>query len=89
MIPIVIDGFRRSFDKKGLRIKKRGILQSFQIKEPLQIDYDHDSVEDIVEKIEYAIEQHPSFLKVLTQEELQAMEELDKTRRWNYRSEEG
>lgn len=89
VIPIVIDGFRRSFDKKGLRIKKRGILQSFQIKEPLQIDYDHDSVEDIVEKIEYAIEQHPSFLKVLTQEELQAMEELDKTRRWNYRSEEG
>ena len=35
VIPIVIDGFRRSFDKRGLMIKKRGILQSFVIKEPL------------------------------------------------------
>ena len=26
VIPIVIDGFRRSFDKKGIRIKKRNIL---------------------------------------------------------------
>lgn len=84
VIPIVIDGFRRSFDKKGLRIKKRGILQSFQIKEPLEIDYDHESVEQIVEKIEYAIEQHPSFLKVIPQEELQAIEDLNKTRQWDY-----
>src|SRR5690606_33290998 len=50
VIPIVIDGFRRSFDKKGIRIKKRGILQSFQIKEPLEIDYENDTVEEIVEK---------------------------------------
>ena len=35
VIPIVIDGFRRSFDKKGLMIKKKGILQSMIIKEPL------------------------------------------------------
>ena len=55
--------FRRSFDKKGLHLKKKGILQSFTIKEPLQIDYDNETVEEIVEKIEYAIEQHPSFLK--------------------------
>src|SRR5690606_27881400 len=26
VVPVVIDGFRRSFDKKGLRIKKKGIL---------------------------------------------------------------
>ncbi len=26
VVPIVIDGFRRSFDKKGLRLKKKGIL---------------------------------------------------------------
>ena len=31
VIPIVIDGFRRSFDKKGIRIKKRNILQSMEI----------------------------------------------------------
>lgn len=84
VIPIVIDGFRRSFDKKGLRIKKRGILQSFQIKEPLLIDYENETVEEIVEKLEYAIEQHPSFLKVIPQEELQAMEDLNKTRKWDY-----
>src|SRR5690606_37827600 len=87
VIPIVIDGFRRSFDKKGLRIKKRGILQSFQIKEPLVIDYDNESVEDIVEKIQYAIEQHPSFLKVIQQEELEALEDLNQKRRWSYKEE--
>ena len=62
VVPIVIDGFRRSFDKKGLMIKKRGILQSMIIKEPLDFDYENDSVENIMEKIEYAFEQHPSFL---------------------------
>ena len=84
VIPIVIDGFRRSFDKKGLMIKKRGILQSMIIKEPLEIDYENESIESILEKIEYAIEQHPSFLKVIPQEELQAKKELDVTRQWDY-----
>lgn len=84
VIPVVIDGFRRSFDKKGLRIKKRGILQSFQIKPPLEFDYEKDSVEEIVEKLEYAIEQHPSFSKVIPLEELEAIEELNKTRNWEY-----
>lgn len=84
VIPIVIDGFRRSFDKKGIRIKKRNILQTFQIKEPLIIDYENESVEQIVEKLEYAIEQHPSFLKVIPNEELKAMEELNKNRKWEY-----
>ncbi len=84
VIPIVIDGFRRSFDKKGIRLKKRGILQSFQIKPALEFDYENDTVEDIVEKLEYAIEQHSSFLKVIPQEELEAIEELNKTRQWEY-----
>jgi len=69
VVPIVIDGFRRSFDKKGLLIKKRNILQSMVIKEPLTIDYENEPVEEIVKKIEYAIEQHPSFLKVISKEE--------------------
>jgi 1-acyl-sn-glycerol-3-phosphate acyltransferase len=84
VVPVVIDGFRRSFDKKGLRMKKKGILQSFIIKPPLEIDYDNDSIDQIVEKIEYAIEQHPSFLKVIPEEELKLQEELDKTRQWKY-----
>ncbi len=82
VVPIVIDGFRRSFDKKGLRIKKKNILQSFEIKAPLEIDYDNESTEEIVKKIEYAIEQHPSFLKVIPQKELAALEELNKKREW-------
>lgn len=82
VIPIVIDGFRRSFDKKGLYLKKKDILQSMVIKEPLEIDYDNDSIEDIVEKIEYAIEQHPSFLKVIPQEVLEEEQRLNKKREW-------
>jgi len=84
VIPIVIDGFRRSFDKKGLRLKKRGILQSFIIKEPLQIDYENDSVDDIVTQLEYAIEQHESFSKVIPLKSLKDMEELNKLREWEY-----
>ncbi len=83
VVPIVIDGFRRSFDKKGLRLKKKGILQSMIIKEPLQIDYENESIEEIVEKIEYAIEQHSSFLKVIPAEELAAAEALNEYRRFN------
>lgn len=84
VVPIVIDGFRRSFDRKGLRIKKKGILQSMVIKEPLQIDYENESIEEIVEKIEFAIEQHPSLLKVIPVEILEEQKELDKKRMWEY-----
>jgi len=82
VIPIVIDGFRRSFDKKGLMIKKKGILQSMIIKEPLKIDYDNDSVDSILEQIQYAIEQHPSFLKVISKDELEVQEKLNQFRKW-------
>ena len=64
VIPIVIDGFRRSFDKKGIRVKKKNTLMSMTIKKPLKIDYQKDSTEDIIKKIEFSIEQHSSFLKV-------------------------
>ena len=82
VVPIVIDGFRRSFDKKGIRIKKKNILQSMEIKAPLDIDYDVESIDQIVEKIEYAIEQHPSFLKVISKEDLLENESLNKKRDW-------
>jgi len=82
VIPIVIDGFRRSFDKKGIRIRKKNILQSMEIKKPLDIDYDNESIESIVEKIEYAIEQHPSFLKVIPEKELLELEKTNKQREW-------
>ena len=84
VVPIVIDGFRRSFDKKGLNIKKRNVLQSMVIKEPLEIDYENEEIADIVTKIEFAIEQHPSFLKVLSPKEaeeyIKEEEKLNKKR---------
>ena len=82
VVPIVIDGFRRSFDKKGIRIKKKGILQSIEIKKPLEIDYENDSVEKIVEKIEFGIEQHKSFLKVVSIEDLKEIEKLNDKRKF-------
>ena len=82
VVPVVIDGFRRSFDKKGLYIKKKGILQSMVIKDPLDIDYEGESVDSIIEKLEYAIEQHPSFLKVIPESELQAYEAAHQGRKW-------
>lgn len=84
VVPIVIDGFRRSFDKKGIRIKKRGILQSMIIKKPLEIDYENDSVDEIVEMLQFAIEQHPSLLKVISKEEFIKEEEYNKKRQWEY-----
>jgi 1-acyl-sn-glycerol-3-phosphate acyltransferase len=81
VIPIVIDGFRRAYDKKGLLIKKRNVLQSMVIKQPLEIDYENDTVDEIVKKIEFGIEQHPSFLKVISVAEYKKQEEeLDKQR---------
>jgi 1-acyl-sn-glycerol-3-phosphate acyltransferase len=88
VVPIVIDGFRRSFDKKGLQIKKRNVLQSMVIKKPLEIDYENEDVADIITKIEYASEQHPSFLKVLTLKQIEELkqeeDELNEQRKfWN------
>ncbi|MDM1396521.1 1-acyl-sn-glycerol-3-phosphate acyltransferase [Myroides odoratimimus] len=84
VVPIVIDGFRRSFDKKGLHLKKKGILQSMVIKEPLDIDYENDTIEQIVEKVEMAIEQHPSFLKVIPEEFIEEEKALNEKRTYKY-----
>lgn len=83
VVPIVIDGFRRAYDKKGLLIKKRNVLQSMVIKEPMKIDYENESFEEIVEKIQFEIEQHPSSLKVISPEEYKKQEdELNKKRKF-------
>ncbi|MDG2147613.1 MAG: lysophospholipid acyltransferase family protein [Flavobacteriaceae bacterium] len=82
VIPIVIDGFRRSFDKRGIIIKKKGILQSMNIKNPLEINYKKDSVDSIIEKIQYSIEQHPSLLKVVSEKEIKAQKKINAKREW-------
>ena len=59
----------------------RGILQSMVIKKPMDIDYENDTVEQIVEKLQFAIEQHPSFLKVTKEDDYYKSEkELNKKR---------
>ena len=64
VVPIVIDGFRRSFDKRGLRIKKKNVIQKMKIKKPIRIDYENDTTDEIIKKIAFSIEQHSSFSKV-------------------------
>ncbi len=56
VVPVVIRGFWRAFNKKGLKFKKKGSLLSVTFKEPLEIDYEASS-ESIMEKIMDAIEQ--------------------------------
>lgn len=61
VIPIKINGFRRAYDKKGLRLKVKGVEQTMEFKKPLDIDYDNESAQDILDKIMIAIEQTPDF----------------------------
>jgi 1-acyl-sn-glycerol-3-phosphate acyltransferase len=56
VVPIVINGFRRAFDKKGLRFKKRNSILSVRFKAPIRFAPD-TPVEDIVERIRKEIEQ--------------------------------
>ena len=56
VIPVVISGFWRAFNKKGLKFKKKGSLLSVTFKPPLTIDYDASS-EDILAQVMDAIEQ--------------------------------
>jgi 1-acyl-sn-glycerol-3-phosphate acyltransferase len=60
VVPIVINGFRRAFDKKGMLIKKKGVKISMRIKAPLLINY-NDSAQDILEQVMDAIEQSERF----------------------------
>jgi 1-acyl-sn-glycerol-3-phosphate acyltransferase len=60
VIPVVIDGFRRAFDKKGLRLKKRGVELSITFKERLILDPEEDG-DVMLEKIMDAIEQSEKF----------------------------
>lgn len=80
VIPVVIDGFRRAFDKKGLIVKKRGVEPKMTFKAPIEIDYENEDTNMILDKIMNAIEQDPKYLKVKTVEELEAEREEEKTR---------
>jgi 1-acyl-sn-glycerol-3-phosphate acyltransferase len=61
VVPVVINGFWRAFDKKGLKFKKKGTLLTVRFKEPMQIDYDAPA-EEILEQIMDAIEQSKDWM---------------------------
>ncbi len=68
VIPVVVNGFRRAFDKKGLFLKMKDVELSITFKEPLQLDYDAPA-DAILNVIMEAIEQTEDFLKVPQLEE--------------------
>lgn len=61
VVPVVISGFWRAFNKKGLKFKKKGTLLSVTFKDPLEIDY-NDTTENILEKVMDAIEQSKQYM---------------------------
>jgi 1-acyl-sn-glycerol-3-phosphate acyltransferase len=61
VVPVVISGFWRAFDKKGLKFKKKGTPLSVTFKEPLVIDYDAPP-EEILAQVMDAIEQSKQFM---------------------------
>ncbi|XOD69604.1 MAG: lysophospholipid acyltransferase family protein [Flavobacteriales bacterium AspAUS03] len=63
VIPIVIDGFQEAYDKKGLKVKEKGIIQKMIFKAPLTFDYKNDTTEMIMEKVMDAIEQSSKYFK--------------------------
>jgi len=61
VVPVVISGYWRAFNKKGLTFKKKGSKLTVTFKEPLQIDY-NDTTENILEVIMNSIEQSKNFM---------------------------
>ncbi|HYC28421.1 MAG TPA: lysophospholipid acyltransferase family protein [Chitinophagaceae bacterium] len=61
VVPVVINGFWRAFDKKGLRFKKKGTLLSVTFKKPLEINYEA-STDEILQQVMDAIEQSKKFM---------------------------
>jgi hypothetical protein len=57
---VVINGFWRAFGKKGLKLRKRGVLLSVRFKAPLEINYESSTAE-ILEQLMDAIEQSKRF----------------------------
>jgi 1-acyl-sn-glycerol-3-phosphate acyltransferase len=61
VIPVVINGFWRAFNKKGLKFKKKGITLSVTFKKPLNIDFD-EPADTILAQVMDSIEQSKQFM---------------------------
>ncbi len=68
VIPVVIDGFNRAFNKTGLKLMKKGTVLSVKFKEPMVIDFDASS-EDILAQLMDAIEQSKYYMMAGKQED--------------------
>ncbi|HEX7871085.1 MAG TPA: lysophospholipid acyltransferase family protein [Chryseobacterium sp.] len=79
VIPIKINGFRRAFDKKGLRVKVTGVKPTMEFKKPLDIDYDNENAQQILLKIMTAIEQTEDFNILHTYDEEIKAKKSDQT----------
>lgn len=60
IVPVVIDGFRRAFDKRGLHLKKKGVNLSIRFKSPITPDLSK-SGDEILSELMDAIEQSERF----------------------------
>jgi 1-acyl-sn-glycerol-3-phosphate acyltransferase len=56
VVPVVINGFWRAFNKTGLKLKKRGSILSVTFKAPLNVDYEA-TPEQILDLVMDSIEQ--------------------------------
>ena len=61
VVPVVINGFWRAFNRKGLAFKKKGTLLSVRFKQPLDINYSA-TLDEILEQVMDAIEQSQKFM---------------------------
>ena len=61
VVPVVINGFWRAFNRKGLKFKKKGTLLSIRFKQPIHFDPSLN-IDEILEQIMDAIEQSKQFM---------------------------
>ena len=50
VVPVVINGFRRAFDKTGMFVKSTGNLLNITFKDPLDLDFSKGN-DDLLDQI--------------------------------------
>ncbi len=61
VVPVVINGFWRAFNRKGLKFKKKGTVLYVQFKEPIHFDASL-TIDEILDQVMDAIEQSTQFM---------------------------
>jgi len=69
VVPVVIDGFRRAFDKRGIKMKKKGVRLSVRFKAPLEVNLG-DSADVILAQLMDAIEQSDRYNTSVSKQEI-------------------